>query len=59
MVYSCIEDDYPLTLVKEEGGLRYYINSAALRFIPLDKMKEEGYEEYISLVDNNNSGYKR
>lgn len=35
----------------EEGGLRYCINSAALRFIPLDKMKEEGYEEYIPLVE--------
>lgn len=40
----------------EEGGLRYCINSAALRFVPLDKMKEEGYEEYIDLVkeDKNN-----
>ena len=27
----------------ELGGLRYCINSAALRFIPLDKMDEEGY----------------
>lgn len=36
----------------EEGGLRYCINSAALRFIPLNKMKEEGYEEYISLVEH-------
>jgi peptide-methionine (R)-S-oxide reductase len=35
----------------EEGGLRYCINSAALRFVPFDKMKEEGYEEYISLVE--------
>lgn len=45
----------------EEGGLRYCINSAALRFIPLDKMKEEGYGEYIFLVggSDNNSGYKR
>jgi len=37
----------------EEGGLRYCINSAALRFISVDKMKEEGYEEYIVLVDDN------
>jgi peptide-methionine (R)-S-oxide reductase len=37
----------------EEGGLRYCINSAALRFVPLDKMMEEGYEDYIPLVDNN------
>ncbi|MFL0267374.1 peptide-methionine (R)-S-oxide reductase MsrB [Candidatus Clostridium radicumherbarum] len=36
----------------KEGGLRYCINSAALRFIPLNKMKEEGYEEYIPLVEN-------
>ncbi len=27
----------------EKGGLRYCINSAALRFIPLDRMAEEGY----------------
>ena len=27
----------------EFGGLRYCINSAALRFIPLDQMDEEGY----------------
>lgn len=36
---------------KELGGLRYCINSASLRFIPLDKMKEEGYEEYIETVE--------
>jgi methionine-R-sulfoxide reductase len=28
-------------------GLRYCINSAALRFVPVDKMKAEGYEEYL------------
>ena len=35
---------------KESGGLRYCINSASLKFIPLEKMKEEGYENYIHLV---------
>ncbi|KGN76288.1 peptide methionine sulfoxide reductase [Porphyromonas macacae] len=35
---------------KENGGLRYCINSAALRFIPREKMKEEGYGEYLPLV---------
>ena len=30
-------------------GLRYCINSAALRFIPQDKLAEEGYGEYLSL----------
>jgi methionine-R-sulfoxide reductase len=36
---------------KEEGGLRYCINSASLRFIPKDKMKEEGYEKYLYLFE--------
>jgi peptide methionine sulfoxide reductase msrA/msrB len=35
------------------GGLRYCINSAALRFIPLSKMKDEGYEMYIDLLRQN------
>lgn len=35
----------------EEGGLRYCINSSSLRFIPLGKMKEEGYEEYIMFIE--------
>ena len=30
-------------------GLRYCINSAALRFIPVDKLEEEGYAAYLSL----------
>lgn len=32
-------------------GLRYCINSAALRFIPVDKLEEEGYEEYLKLFE--------
>ncbi len=32
-------------------GLRYCINSAALRFIPVDKLEAEGYGEYKSLFD--------
>src|ERR1700728_1027829 len=28
---------------KEEGGLRYCINSASLRFIPVDRLESEGY----------------
>ena len=32
-------------------GLRYCINSASLRFIPTDKMEDEGYGEYLELFE--------
>jgi peptide-methionine (R)-S-oxide reductase len=35
----------------ESGGLRYCINSAALRFIPVEKMEEEGYGAYSHLIE--------
>ena len=38
-----------------EGGLRYCINSAALRFIPLDDLEKEGYGDYRKLFDNTGS----
>jgi len=30
-------------------GLRYCINSAALRFVPVEKLQEEGYGEFLPL----------
>ena len=40
-------DDGP----KEAGGLRYCINSASLRFIPLDELEGEGYGSYLKLFE--------
>ncbi|MCM1310517.1 MAG: peptide-methionine (R)-S-oxide reductase MsrB [Bacteroides sp.] len=34
-----------------EGGLRYCINSAALRFIPKADMEKEGYGAYLPLIE--------
>ena len=38
-----------------EGGLRYCINSAALRFIHRDNLEAEGYGRYLSLFDTANN----
>ena len=35
-----------------EGGLRYCINSAALRFVPLDDLEKEGYGDYRRLFED-------
>ncbi|MFQ6973645.1 MAG: peptide-methionine (R)-S-oxide reductase MsrB, partial [Enterocloster aldenensis] len=34
----------------EKGGLRYCINSASLRFIPLSQMEAEGYGAYCPMI---------
>ena len=36
---------------KEAGGLRYCINSAALRFIPYDELEAQGYGQYRKLFE--------
>jgi len=36
---------------REAGGLRYCINSAALRFIPVDDLEREGYGGYRHLFE--------
>jgi methionine-R-sulfoxide reductase len=36
---------------KELGWLRYCINSAALKFIPVDELKWTKYEKYLSLFE--------
>lgn len=36
---------------QDQGGLRYCINAAALRFIPVQELEKEGYEEYRSLFE--------
>jgi methionine-R-sulfoxide reductase len=35
---------------------RYCLNSAALRFIPVEKLKEEGYGQYLSLFQSQQVG---
>jgi len=36
---------------KSPTGQRYAVNSAAFHFIPIERMKEEGYEAFLSLLE--------
>ena len=36
---------------KDKGGLRFCINSASIKFIPLSDMEVEGYGYLIPLVE--------
>jgi len=36
---------------KSPTGRRYSVNSAAFRFIPVDFLEKQGYEQYRSLFD--------
>ena len=37
---------------RDQGGLRYCINSASLRFVPREEMAAEGYGEYLDQVED-------
>jgi len=40
-------------------GLRYCMNSASMRFIPVEKLQEEGYGQYLPLFQTASAGGKK
>lgn len=44
---------------REAGGLRYCINSASLRFIPVDRLEAEGYGSYRKLFQSLGEGVEK
>ena len=47
-------DDGP----KDKGGMRYCVNSAALRFIPKEELKNQGYEKYLAEFSDSKNAVK-
>ena len=41
---------------RDTGGLRYCINSASLRFIPVDELEASGYGEFLPLFKDGRAG---
>jgi methionine-R-sulfoxide reductase len=35
----------------DKGGMRYCMNSAALRFVPVEKLQDEGYGQFLPLFE--------
>lgn len=44
---------------RDKGGLRYCINSASLRFIPVDQLESEGYGGYRPLFETSKEGVRK